>query len=266
MPKSRPRCPTCGKFISETSKHECNLKVTGLKDEAIKLYQKGYSYKDIADALNIHRSSVARLFKKLGITARKPYELTKRCSLCGRILPKSGSHNCVAKIAPYKDKIIELYNEGYSQGAIAELLGMKQATVSAFFRKMGIKARSRGIRRRTIVIPSDERVIAYTAGLFDGEGWIIISKRKWGKNIIDAIQVGLANTSLPLINWLHSTFKAGYIYNGKSKLSKRFAYTWRLTRILDIYYFLKAITPYLVIKKERALEALKVAEKVIGCC
>lgn len=264
MPKARSRCPTCGKFTPRAGNHECGLKVVGLKDKIIELYREGYSYRSIAKALGIHEASVHRLFKKLGVRARKPYESTKRCPLCGRITPKDGAHDCVAKIAPYRDKIVELYNEGYSQKAIAELLGMNQATISVFFRKAGIKPRSKGIRRRIIVIPNDERVIAYTAGLFDGEGWITIAKRKWGKNTIDAIQVGLANTSLPLIDWLHSMYKAGFIYSNKSKLSKRFTYTWQLTRIMDVYHFLKAVTPYLVIKKEKALEALRVAERVIG--
>jgi len=197
---------------------------------------------------------------------RDPNEWIKRCELCGKILPKDGKHNCTAKIFKFKDEILSLYAKGFSQGAIADYLNISQASVCKLLKREGRKARSRHHWSRTIIIPDDHTILAYTAGLLDGEGWITIGQRRWGKKLIDFIGVGISNNYLPLIDWLHNTYNCGYVYSARSKLTRRFNYTWRITRMIDAYLFLKAVRPWLVIKRDKALHAIEVAERVTDNC
>jgi hypothetical protein len=107
-------------------------------------------------------------------------------------------------------------------------------------------------------MPVDPLVLAYTAGLFDGEGSIVIGcarpPRAGGRvGIRYWLQVGVTNTDRELVEWLLSTY-GGHISdnshaNGRAGWQPCWA--WRvMSRQARI--FLLDIQPYLRVKKAQA--------------
>jgi hypothetical protein len=105
---------------------------------------------------------------------------------------------------------------------------------------------------------------AYLAGIMDGEGAIYISRKKdptmkagYGYRMV----LGVANTDLPLMNWLVEATGLGTVKPRKRHSPKhKQAYDWYLWSI-QAYQFLKAISPYLKQKKQRATIAMSFMEK-----
>ena len=103
--------------------------------------------------------------------------------------------------------------------------------------------------------------LAYIAGIVDGEGYIGIYKHPDNYTIYRTI-VGVTNTDLKLVDWLHEML-GGNIYEKPSYgKNHKTQYNWKLngTHIVDL---LKAIRPYLRLKDEQAdiileLESMKV--------
>jgi len=104
---------------------------------------------------------------------------------------------------------------------------------------------------------------AYIAGFFDGEGHISISKKKpkpprW-KNPSYKLVAIITNTDKSVLNFIKSKFEIGKIYgpyrssgfkpNGKPLYQLHFTGK-------NCKKFLKAIFPYLCVKRERAALAL----------
>jgi len=107
-----------------------------------------------------------------------------------------------------------------------------------------------------------EQVRAYTAGLMDGEGCIVIgvSKRKRVRGIVPDhwLQVGITGTDRELIDWLHETF-GGHISDNShcpSRRRQRPCWAWRImsNQASD---FLKLILPYLKVKTPQATLAIE---------
>ena len=145
-------------------------------------------------------------------------------------------------------QLIQLYNSGYSTHDIAKAVGVAQSSVYKRLRRAGIKMRKHGTRSPRIVIPSDNTILAYVAGLFDGEGSVVSYKGHY--------QVRIANTYKPVLEWLREVFKCGGITKTTPK-----CYDWKITRRADVVRFLKAIFPFVRIKKDVVLEALKCMRK-----
>jgi hypothetical protein len=115
--------------------------------------------------------------------------------------------------------------------------------------------------------PFDAVTLAYVAGLFDGEGSIVIGCSKVPPNHPVRkspnywLQVGITNTDRELIEWLHGTF-GGHISDNShspSRKKQRPCWAWR-TMSKDANAFLQAITPYLRTKKEQAVIAINFQE------
>jgi hypothetical protein len=113
-------------------------------------------------------------------------------------------------------------------------------------------------------VPSfDVATLAYVAGLFDGEGSIVIGCNKpdavWGRKVPSYwLQVSITNTDRPLIDWLHATF-GGHISDyshSVSRKNRRPCWAWR-TIGGQARGFLQNISPYLRIKKDQALLAIE---------
>jgi len=108
--------------------------------------------------------------------------------------------------------------------------------------------------------------LAYVAGLFDGEGSIVIgvSKRKRSDRIVPNhwLQVGIGICEKSLVDWLHSEFGGHITSNGKTKEqgAKRQSWTWRVMSN-EGAAFLSSILNYLRIKKEQAELAIEFQTK-----
>jgi hypothetical protein len=99
-------------------------------------------------------------------------------------------------------------------------------------------------------------VLAYTAGIIDGEGSIYINNQKWKERLCLALRVSVVNTNEWLIQWFKMQY-GGHIsskYHGHERF--KVAWVWELSggKASD---FLKLIIPYLQIKKPQAEIAIR---------
>ena len=103
-------------------------------------------------------------------------------------------------------------------------------------------------------------ILAYTAGIVDGEGSISLTtgKRKtFKKGYAIYLKVTVANTNEWLINWLKMQF-GGYI-SCRSNMSNpkwKVAWAWEIQQASALS-FLELILPYLNLKKPQAELAIK---------
>lgn len=106
--------------------------------------------------------------------------------------------------------------------------------------------------------------IGWLAGALDGEGSLNFSERKDGLNKY-YMHIQIANTNLAYLQKAKEIIHAGSIYsynwnNGKWKI----IYTYRLTNVGIVLHILEQITPYLIIKKEKAEIITKACEDILN--
>ena len=98
--------------------------------------------------------------------------------------------------------------------------------------------------------------LAYIAGLFDGEGCVVIRKdRKYFR-----LEVRITNTNRKVIDYIHSFFNGDVIVYDKGRYKT--CYNLRFADGKGAK-FLKSVLPYLIIKKEQAKLGIEFQEKVI---
>src|SRR5258708_36540022 len=120
-----------------------------------------------------------------------------------------------------------------------------------------------------IALAPNAETLAYVAGLFDGEGSIVIGcslKKADRRNPAYWLQVGITNTDRELIDWLHNTF-GGHISDnshGPSRKEQRPCWAWRIMS-KEAKGFLIRILPYLRTKKQQALIAIEFQEHMTAC-
>lgn len=110
--------------------------------------------------------------------------------------------------------------------------------------------------------------LAYIAGFFDGEGCVTISKqterpnakRQNGRSRF-ALQVSLTQKSRDTLDWVSLLF-GGRVGFHQAKTIKFLCYRWTLTKKKDQQIFLRAILPFLRLKKAQAEYALQYLETV----
>ena len=100
------------------------------------------------------------------------------------------------------------------------------------------------------------RDLAWAAGIVDGEGCITLYKATTNSGIAYVMKVTVVNTSLTMLQRLHTLFGIGYIgiRPRRSKKHKRI-WIWEVTT-KNAEVVLKAIQPYLVAKVEECRLAL----------
>jgi hypothetical protein len=120
-----------------------------------------------------------------------------------------------------------------------------------------------------IVEGLDSHTLAYIAGIFDGEGSIVIGVRKPDgikhQSPSHFLQVGITNTNRLLIEWLLATC-GGHISDNshaKSRAGQLPCWAWRVIG-WDALQFLEKILPYLRIKTEQAIFAIQFQRKTQG--
>ena len=98
-------------------------------------------------------------------------------------------------------------------------------------------------------------VLAYFAGIIDGEGSITASDNRISqKKMHFSTQLCLSTTDLPLIEWIIKHFGGKYKEYTPAQYScksRRRVYKWSATG-KRLEYILQAVMPYLVIKKREA--------------
>ena len=110
-------------------------------------------------------------------------------------------------------------------------------------------------RQSRISVPDEPLFWAYVAGIWDGEGTVSIGRVASSQNYSHSLMVQISNTNEDLINLLLERI------GGKAQRRER-QENWRTCYAWQIYAdnaeaFLRAVQPYVVIKKEQVEVALK---------
>jgi len=98
-----------------------------------------------------------------------------------------------------------------------------------------------------------KEVLAYAAGIIDGEGCVqyIAHRPKDRIGVRGYVRVSVGNTDLRLIGWLYEHFEGHVTSRPKQKQAHKQSYDWVIASNKAIE-FLKTVIPYMVIKKERS--------------
>ena len=97
----------------------------------------------------------------------------------------------------------------------------------------------------------------YVAAILDGEG-CIQSYNLGRNNGLKQLKITIGNTNLELLEKLKEVIGTGAIYHRPSKNPKHAdAYVLNISRTSDIQYLLSQVYPFLIVKRQRALEALE---------
>ncbi len=96
---------------------------------------------------------------------------------------------------------------------------------------------------------------AYFAGVFDGEGSIVLWDRGHGGR--QQLRCSVANTHYPLVEWLKATAGTGSIVVHKypEETGYKVAYTWQCYG-QNAVALLRQMLPFLIVKHDRALIAI----------
>ena len=97
---------------------------------------------------------------------------------------------------------------------------------------------------------------AYLAGIIDGEGWITIERGLY-------YMIGVGNTSLELLEWIQNVVGAGTIRKNKIYGNQKQAWTYKLSGALPVHDLLKQIRKYMIIKQEKADNAISFIKKLM---
>lgn len=211
---------------------------------------------------------------------REKYNHGKLCKQCSAPLPKWDQTYCslsctaIAREKYRKSnglyskkfsddvvrKALELVNNGQYWKAAATSIGMSHDAFRKRARRLGcgVVFRRGCLKAKAplrIKLPNDRAEIGYLAAMVDGEGHIIIHEghRK-------QVFVGISNTDENLMKWLASIGGA-ISKKSKNKLSRKICYTWTVCARRDTEVFLRAIEPFLKIKRSKALNGLRALEE-----
>ena len=159
----------------------------------------------------------------------------------------------LAKIHPGELRRLYLV-EGWSTERIADRFDVCRATIRRHLHRHGV-SRTPGFRALTVHMPEDQATLGYVAGLFDGEGTIVVQVTPRNRN--GSVLVNIVNTYRPVIEWLHQAC-GGTVKIHELRRTGGLAYSpiyiWRLTRARDALAFLLAVLPYLQVKRQKAEE------------
>lgn len=160
------------------------------------------------------------------------------------------------------NQAVILYTQhGFSIPTIAERLGGSRSTIQRALAVRGIAMRAH-CRNATITIPDSPTILAYMAGLFDGEGNLQFRNRDNGSV---GCKLAVYSTTSDVMNWVHKTFGGSLRWDHAR--TKRRGWKpigiWEIYRAQDVGRLLSALLPYLIIKRSLALDALRHFEKAL---
>ena len=107
--------------------------------------------------------------------------------------------------------------------------------------------------------------LAYMAGIFDGEGCIVIHKskpRQRGINPSYVIEINLANTNEWIVRQFHFSFGGNVYLRKRQTETSREIWAWQISANQALLC-LKTLLPYLKLKRGQAEIAIKFQEEKI---
>lgn len=153
-------------------------------------------------------------------------------------------------------EVIRRYTNGDRVEDIARDCGRSRIAVQLALGRWGTESRGRGTSPMSIRIPDSDIILAYTAGILDGEGSIVNRHRPNAMRPTSFVSV--VNTDRGLIDFLLSEFGGSVHERTIQHLGKKPIFDWHITRTRDVLAFLEALLPYLRIKRDKAVEAIAI--------
>jgi hypothetical protein len=127
-------------------------------------------------------------------------------------------------------------------------------------RKLGHKARP------APVMPTDIKILCYTAGLFDGEGTVgirALPKKGDTEKKYHSVMVAITSTDTAVTDWLQAHFGGKINANHKENAARNYKDAWKWSLYArHAAAFLEAIRPYLIVKSEQARVALELRDEM----
>jgi transposase len=165
------------------------------------------------------------------------------------------------------DELRQLYWErGLSQEEIASLYGVTRTCILKWMKRLGIPTRhsSQYKEPKIDVSKLSETDKAYIAGILDGEGSISILHDKRRRDPYVCIHI--YNTSRDLMEWLSKKLNIEYRVkqDKQARASRRTCYEIQVVRFLDVVELLKALVPYLIVKRSIAEHALELSMEILN--
>lgn len=201
-------------------------------------YQDGATAEQLAQEYGVGKSTMRYFLKKVcGITMRPP---------------RRGSEPRYSQ--EHEEMIVREYQAGDSATLIASRHAMTYENVRSILNRHNALTRRR-LHSPSIRLPTSEAQLGYIAALVDGEGTIHISRRaSSGRH---PVYVAIANTDRALMEWLAQFGGIVRWYDRANKPHWKRAATWTVAKAIDAYHLLIAIEPYMIVKRNRAQEAIR---------
>ena len=159
-------------------------------------------------------------------------------------------------------KGITLINSGMRWRDAARVVKMSFHSLRKRAKKMGISVRIGHVKTvvpMALTIPLRESELGYLAAIIDGEGTVSIYR-----GTRRAVQVSVANTDVGLMEWLKligGRIRARKPVKLNSGLGfRKPQFTWAVVARLEVEALLRAVEPYMIIKRAKAQEALRLLE------
>ena len=158
------------------------------------------------------------------------------------------------------EKMRSWKEQGLTYREISEKVQMPLATVFYYIKKGGGWEVPEFFTRLT------EGQKGYIAGIIDGEGTIAlyrVNNKRYSEQY-RRVEIRLANTKKELVDYLKALVPEFYVgrrtFYDKYTDRRKPLFSLSLSRTVEQYYLLKAILPYLVIKREIAKKCLEYLE------
>jgi len=214
-----------------------------VNDEMLKelkrMFYEGITYKEIAKKLGISYKTVVFYLRKMGLSRKTTREK--------------------------KEQIKKLYESGYPIDEISKIVGLSKSKIHYHLKRMNVEKRHdyKGKFRLTIKIPRDEWKLAYIAGIIDGEGTISVFRSRFSALGVQPF-ISVKNTNKELMDFLYKEIGGHVRKDKKDKPHYKDRWYWRINGFCDVYCLLKALQPYLIIKKKQAEKVMEICEKRLG--
>lgn len=203
------------------------------KQEILRRAQAGESYVSIARDYGVTPTAIG-------------YHM--RTQLPSRLLPKLTK--------PQIQRAVQRWKKGETVAELARDYGVGHTTMTKHITRVTRQPIGRARRAPLLRLPTKSEELAYLAGIVDGEGCISFRQDS------GSWTVAVTNTSVELETLLRGI--GGLFYyparRASFKLDGTFTkqrFEWKISRAWDVCRLLEALLPYLVIKRERAEQAIQ---------
>ena len=198
-------------------------------------------------------------------------DICQRHSISPSTLDKILKKHAVPRCGPLRrrdridwEPIIADYVVMGSSEATARKYGLSGSTLKRELKRRNIQAHRRGtVVRRQLKMPTDLAAIGYLAGLLDGEG--TIAKVRTNHNTM-ARKLSIANTNQDVMEWLGQiggntvwAQRDGPPKDGHNRIP---CANWSINDAISCHQFLSIVSPYLIIKKAKALAMIAEIEEI----